>query len=638
VERAFAGAYGGAGPVALTAAVKSAGPVSTARAAPLSVAWTGPPAPLPPRVGSLACLLDGEIHNHEQVAELARVSPMMPPESVLAAAYARVGEQLLTRLRGEFALLIWDARARTGILARDQLGSGSCFVHAAGGRLLFASELTVLLDALPSTPGPHGEALSQWLAEGTVPAERTLYEGVMPVPPASLLRLGDGKWESERYWSPRYVEPLPIDRDQAAAVVRRGVFDAVGRRLAGGGTAGVLVSGGVDSGAVLAAADRAADRTVALRAYSAVFPRHRSMDESDLIRVQVEHLGLPDTRHAITGGRPLDAALRYLDRWRVPLPVPGHFIWEPLLTAAAAHGADCLLDGELGDELFGAGVLLIADRVRRGRLRDALRLARELPGAGSSPSGRWLVSILARYGVAPSLPDGVRRIRGARAAAPWWMARNQARRHRSDPEWWRSLDGPMWWAGLADAVTRGPDRLGFFDYFRRRGRAAGVPAHHPFLDLDLIETVLRLPPEHAFDPRLSRPLLRHAMRGLVPEPVRMRGRKSYFDPLLIDCLAVNDRERLRRLLTARDAEVWSFADSAAIRSLVDGGPRGHPGGERPWLRDMWRLATAECWLRSQADRGFARRLLDRSAAPRTEGREHAPRGRGRAAKSSVSPT
>jgi hypothetical protein len=64
-----------------------------------------------------------------------------------------------------------------------------------------------------------------------------------------------------------------------------------------------------------------------------------------------------------------------------------------------------------------------------------------------------------------------------------------------------------------------------------------MPAQHPFLDLDLIELVLGLPPEHGFDAGFSRPLLRRAMREIVPDEVRLRREKTYFDPLLDDCLA-----------------------------------------------------------------------------------------------------
>jgi asparagine synthase (glutamine-hydrolysing) len=600
VERTFAGAYGAAGLDA------------TAAGGGLVVAWVGPPAPAPPSAARSGCVLDGEIYNLEEIARTAQIPADQEPEAILASAYARLGEGLIHRLRGEFALLFWDARAQTGLLARDQQGSGNIFTHAGTGRLVFASELRNLLEALPRTPAPDQQALVHWLAAGAVPADRTMYEGVVPLPPASVLRLQAGRWEVARYWAPRYVEPPPLNAGEAADELRSAVFRAVGRRLQGRDRVGVLVSGGLDSGSVLAVADRVAVANgSSLRAYSAVFPGHASMDESRLVRLQVERHRVADRQLSVTGGSPLQAALRYLDRWRVPLPVPGHFVWEPVLEAAAGDGAEAMLDGELGDELFGAALFLLADRIRRGRVRGAVRLARAFPGVGSSPPRRLLMSSLYHCGLAVCMPAAIARLTTDRTHAPSWLGRTEARWfvRNCDPEPWRGLEGPRWWAQLADAVVRGPARLGFFDYFRRRGRA-GIPAQHPFLDLDLIELVLRLPPEHGFDRGFSRPLLRRAMRGIVPEEVRLRRDKTYFDPLLDDCLAVEDRPLVMRLLGAPDAEVLGLADRAGVRALLDDGPSRHPGGPSSWTRDVWRLSTAECWLRSQADAGFPRTLLE----------------------------
>jgi asparagine synthase (glutamine-hydrolysing) len=428
-----------------------------------------------------------------------------------------------------------------------------------------------------------------------------------------VLKLRFGRWDVARYWAPRYVEPRRLDEDEAADELRTAVFGSVGRRLRGRGRIGVLVSGGLDSGSVLAVANRVAVACgSSLCAYSAVFPGHASMDESRLVRLQVERHGVEDVQLPVTGGSPLQGALRYLDRWRIPLPVPGHFVWEPILSAAVRDGAECMLDGELGDELFGAALFLTADRIRRGDVRGAVRLARGFPGVGPAPGRRLLASLLYQYGLATWIPPALVRLTAARNSAPSWLARTDARRFlRSfDAEPWRDLEGPRWWTHLADAVLRGPDRLGFFDYSRRRGRAAGMPARHPFLDLDLIELVLRLPPEHGFDAGFTRPLLRRAMRGSVPDEVRLRRDKTYFDPLLDDCLATEDRQGVTRLLGAADAEVHSLGDRAGVRSLLDEGPSRHPGGPSSWTREIWRLSTAECWLRSQADASFPRRLLE----------------------------
>lgn len=609
MERTFAGYFGRGGPPRLAAAVQSAGPAVSAEAGGLSLAWTGPRASAAP--GELPeCLLDGEIFNLESISARAGLCGDDPPETTLAAAFRRLGENILPLLRGEFALMLWDRSRGAGLLARDQLGAGGLYMHAAEGNLHFASELASLIATLPRVPPPSDEAVVQWLAEGTLPLNGTLYRGIVCLPSACLLRFGNGVWRTARYWTPSYARPGRVDPEEAAAELHHALRESVERRLRARRRVGVLLSGGLDSGAVLGVASGVAATTQSsLRAYSAVFPRHQALDESELIGVQADHHATPVREMAVTGGSPLEAGLRYLDRWRVPLSVPGHFLWEPLLDAAARDGAECMLDGEVGDELFGTSALLLADRLRRGRLLSAMRLARSFPGVGASPNWRLVLSLIGEYGLVPCLPAGVARAATGRSA-PFWLRQAEARRFLDgwDPHPWRYLQGPRWWAHLADAVLRGPERMGFFDYFRRRGRASGVPAHHPFLDLDLIERVLSFPPEYGFDRSLNRPLLRRAMRGVVAEPVRLRAEKSYFTSVIFDRLDVRDRGPISRLLDGKGVEVVAFANPADLRSLLEGGPRAHPRGQGRWVLDVWRLAIAECWLRLQADADFARNL------------------------------
>ncbi len=480
-------------------------------------------------------------------------------------------------------------------------------------RFVFASELRTLLEALPRTPGPDRPALVQWLGAGMVPADRTFYDGVVPLPPASVLRLQGGRWEAARYWTPRYVEPRPCGR-------RGGRRGSAGRRHGGGGPAAAGPPDGWGPG----------QRWPRLRhrAGGGRRPGRRERDLASSVlrglpRLQIlgrEPVGSPPGRPS----RPSKgAAARY--RWKpdaggAPVPRP--------LASASARARPFRVGASAGDgrrrrrrmharrrdrrRAVRGGSVPSADRLRRGRVGDAFRLARDVPGVGPSPTRRLLLSLLYDYGVAAFLPPGLARRTAAREAVPRWLGRADARlfARSCDPQPWRSLEGPRWWAQLAHAVTRGPDLIGFWDYYRRRGRAAGIPAHHPFLDLDLIELVLRLPPEHGFDPNRNRPLLRRAMGEIMPEEVLARRDKSYFDPLLVDCLAVDDRRVVTSLLSAPDAEILSFADAAGVRALLDGGPSRHPRGASSWMHDVWRLANAECWLRSQGDPSFARTLLE----------------------------
>jgi hypothetical protein len=211
----------------------------------------------------------------------------------------------------------------------------------------------------------------------------------------------------------------------------------------------------------------------------------------------------------------------------------------------------------------------------------------------------------------PSAHALMRRFRGASHYAPAWLTDEAAALEHStrDPWAWKRVDAPLWWAERADELTAQRERLGAHDLLRRRNRSFGLEGAHPLLDdLDLVELALALPPELSFDPTLDRPLLRASMDGTLPDSVRLRPRKSTFDALFVRTLGETDRPHLGRLLTAPDAEVRAYVRTDLVRERLLDAPRERRGGAWAWA--LWRLATAECWLRAQADADFPRHALD----------------------------
>jgi asparagine synthase (glutamine-hydrolysing) len=126
----------------------------------------------------------------------------------------------------------------------------------------------------------------------------------------------------------------------------------------------------------------------------------------------------------------------------------------------------------------------------------------------------------------------------------------------------------------------------------------GLEARHPLLDLDLVELALRLPPELAFDRCYNRPLLRHAVEGLVPDEVRLRPYKSRFDPVFVDAIE-RDRRAMERLLLAPTAELHAFVDPSDINGVLERTPRD-AAGERERATQVWSYGLLECWLRRLA--------------------------------------
>lgn len=563
----------------------------------LAVGWTGSK----PTGRAWCCLLAGRLWGDVDVADLLESE----------------GPGSLARLRGRFALLAWQPGNGRAVVAVDQLGAGAVFLHDDGGTLSAATELRELLRLLRRRPGPDGAGVVRSIAGGALAHGQTLYDGVRRLEGGRCIDIDGASWTERHYWTIRYEDPLPLSREEAAEEVRRGVKTAVGRRAGRAAAPGVLLSGGLDSASVAAAGTLAGLRP--LRSYSAVFPEHPTIDESDRIATVAKALGLRSKTFAVDPGSMVGPGIEYLRAWGVPSVSPNLFLHRPLLRAATEDGVDVLLDGQGGDELFGCAAYLLADRLRGGRVASAVDLARRLPGVGGVPSSRIVRQVLREFGVKGMLPlaahRAARRLRRAEHyAAPWLTAASARIAVETDPAWqWKARAGPRWWAQLADEVTLQRERMGAHDFLRRKHTFAGLEHGHPlFDDLDLIELVLRLPPELSFDSELDRPLLRSGMAGLVPDAVRLRREKNYFNALFDTCLDGVDREVVRSLLTARDAEVQAYVRQDAVRAML----LEPPAERRPrgWGWAVWRLIAVECWLRAESDPAFLDRMLG-SASP-----------------------
>jgi len=293
-----------------------------------------------------------------------------------------------------------------------------------------------------------------------------------------------------------------------------------------------------------------------------------------------------------------------------------YFFFRPLLKRIADDGADLLLDGEGGDELFETSAYLLADLLRGGRLISMLALVRHIRGVGSR---RTRIKLLARFGLLGALPAGASRalhpLLGGQAELPvpgyLTAATRSSIEQRADPYAWKRASGPRWWSFLVDMLAGGGETTGAAEHHLRLTRPWGLGKGHPLRDLDLILWVLRLPAELSFDRSFSRPLQRRAFAGRVPEEILLRARKSYFDSIRSDSLLGADRQLVRELLLAPDAQIRRYTRPELVRELIEHPPAAAEASS--WGAHVMQLLTGECWLRQQADQGFAASMLEHPA-------------------------
>lgn len=557
------------------------------------------------------CLMDGFLFDREELAATLGLSPAHSDEHLAGEAYLRWGEEMPGRLRGEFTVFVWQPALKRGLIARHRSGARPMFICAQGSTLYFASEVHELLALLPRRPAPDDVGVARALGGWSLHDGRTLFDGVRRLGAGSLVRLDAEGFSVRRYWHPRPREPVSLGREEAIEEIRRLIGAAVDRRVGSHDEAGILLSGGLDSSTVAALGEPAlAARGEQLRGYSAQFPDAPGADETAELDVLASRLKVPQVRMALTGGSPLAAGIEYLQRWDVPLGPPNHFVWQPFLRRAAADGVTVMLDGNGGDEIFAESPYLLADRLRRCNLVGAARLARTLSGPGAGI--RSVSSSLYTWGVGGLLPTFLAG-RGSGSETPLFRAET-ARLFRAGEETvpWRKWDGPRWWAHKAHTILQGPESFGAHEYLHRRATEAGLASRHPLFDVELVDFVLSLPPEWSFDAVFTRPLLRDAGAGLVPDEVRLKRQKAAFSPVFASPLDRTDLPVIRDLIGSSRAEVNRYVDPGVVERDLLSGSSAHPRGEAAWALEAWRLANVECWLRMQGNPASLPAMLERA--------------------------
>jgi asparagine synthase (glutamine-hydrolysing) len=549
--------------------------------------------------GSVHVVQNGEIYNHDELRwELRRAGHAFTTRcdtEVLVHAYEEWGVEFARRLRGMFAVAIWDGRARRLVLARDRFGIKPLYYRDVDGELAFASELRAL---------PRGEidldALEAFLAFNSVPAPLSIFREIRKLRPGHVLVWEDGRGRLERYARPAPVDAREVRRDDDAELVeelRARLRDSVRAHLVSDVPVGVLLSGGVDSS--LLAALAAQETTEPLRTFSIGF-EERSFDELDDARKVVERYG---TRHRELVLRP-DAALL--------LPALADAFDEPfadssalptyLVSQLAADDVKVALSGEGGDELFGGYYTYAADLLAQrvgGLARAARPLVEWLPSSSAKASFDYRAKRFVRAAHLPPLErhHGWKEIFAADARAELTRRRNGF-----DPL--ELLRARFAETEGAELLTRLQDvDLGTYlvdDLLVKTDRASmahSLEARVPYLDTVVTNFALALPTKHKVRGLTKKVLLRRAAAPLLPRSI-VYGRKRGFSIPAAAWLRGELQSFARDVLSAETLRRQGFFDPAVVTRLLD----DHVARREDLSRQLWGLLAFTLWHERHVER------------------------------------
>jgi asparagine synthase (glutamine-hydrolysing) len=312
---------------------------------------------------SLWLVYNGEIYNYAELrrqleAQGHRFGSDTDTE-VIVHLYEEQGPDCVHRLEGMFAFAVWDVRRKRLFLARDRLGQKPLYYHHRPGLFLFASEMKAILEDAGVSAAVDVTAMHDYLSLRFVPPPRTMFQGICKLPAAHTLLLEDGELRVERYWSLSYEPKLRISEAEALDTLDDLLGRAVESHLVADVPVGALLSGGLDSGLVVALLRTRTRR----RPFTfSVGVTEEDWSELPFARAVAERY---DTEHHETVVRP--DLLSILPRlvWHLDEPSDPSAACKYYVAQAAARHVKVALGGDGGDEMMGGYDRYVGNRLMR---------------------------------------------------------------------------------------------------------------------------------------------------------------------------------------------------------------------------------------------------------------------------------
>ena len=571
---------------------------------------------------SLTLICNGEIYNYQELREgLIQRGHRFKTRSdseVILHLYEEEGSDCLTRMNGMFAIALFDHRTREIFLARDRIGIKPLYYSHAGDRFLFASEMKALLEYRGLETEIDPLAIDHYLALRYVPGPGTLFNSIKKLPAAHYAIFGGGRLQLVRYWQPElYGGDYALSDREYEEGFRECFERSVRRRLVSEVPVGAYLSGGLDSSVIVAAFSKLIDQPV--RTFSVGFGFQH--DEVEQASATADFLGC---EHTQVNCRADDLLL---------LPTIVHHLDEPigdpivvpmyLLAREAKKQVTVILTGEGADEMLGGYLFhkallrgrqlatLLPGPLRRTLLDPAVRLtpaqlinlAFDYPASLGKRGKRKLVDFLDLLGpgnlsaayhhlislfdpadvdeiYTPSFREAVdaasARPEGIRASANGTAPLLNRILHLQFEHW------------LQDDILMKQDKMSM---------AHAIEGRVPFLDHELVEYSLRLPPRLKISRSVNKAILRSYAADLLPTEVANRKKAPFYLPLDEYLLHSGYRELVADTLSASAVKSRGLFRPAAIEALR----RRATGGEFLYDKQVFSLVALELWFRDAVD-------------------------------------
>lgn len=557
------------------------------------------------------CTGDIRLDNREEIAALCEREITTTDAELVVAAYEALGPACCAHFIGDFAFAIWDSATSQLFCARDPFGVRPFYYRSDSTDFAFASD-EAALGARVSDPGDE-RFVADFLAGIVAYETQTRHPGINRLLGGHWLLWSQGDLQITRYWElTAKADPSGDPAGRFRALFERAVSD----RLYGTSDPAAFLSGGLDSSSIATVAGRLRQDAAlpALKTFSFVYPQGSKMDESPYIDAVLTADGFAPHKELVEDHAPLKGVDDMIRDQRGPIIAAGMAKSRKLYHVAAEAGTNVILDGHGGDEVVGYGTYRLIQMAQNGQW---LRLLPVLHTHCNLIGDNRLISALDLFKVHGPKHKPARLLRkiGNRLAR-----RQQSQNSMKDPAWRRILSDDF--RTRVDLVQRynhlavmshdaradetdfniwpilSPMMQSGFEVLDKASAAAGVEARYPFFDVRLVAFCVGLPSSEKLRFGQTRSILRRALKGILPDKVRLRQSKTSFHPEIVAGLITHHQDLLDEMKRDPHTILTPYVNEAPLHELIDQLKHQNSefdGGDAMFL---WRLSSFYLWRKS----------------------------------------
>jgi asparagine synthase (glutamine-hydrolysing) len=533
---------------------------------------------------------------------------------VIVHLYEEMGADCVTKLRGMFAIALYDENRRSLLLARDRLGKKPLYYAVRDGRFYFGSEIKALLAVAPQLADVDPEGILQFFYFGYIPDPYSAFRSIRKLPPGYLAEYRNGVVTSRQYWDvPQYGAHDPGSDEACLEQMEQRLMEAVRIRLISDVPLGAMLSGGVDSSIIVALMARATAGPV--KTFSIGFAKE-DFNEADYARKVAEHFSTD--HHELIVEPNITETVEHLTRMLEEPFGDSSMIPTYHVSRLARQHVTVALSGDGGDELFAGYDRYIVNLKRRhfdlipGWVGDLYRnqVYRRLPSGMRGRKFAWNITLPSRdrYLDGLSFLPALHRERNLFSDSFMQTA-------QSSPEPFRLFGEYYDKAPACDPLSRllyldtktylTADILAKVD---RMSMATSLEVRCPILDHKFLEWVTSLPAKYKFRHGTRKYLFKKLAERLGIPSELLHRRKQGFSLPLVHWMRDELKCGLLSILIEPRTLQRGYFQAAAVRGILD----EHVNGRRNHAGALWLLLVFELWHRNFLE---ARGVTGRSMKP-----------------------